>query len=142
MNCIYLNSTKMDFQSTTTRQQRDTVDNFGPGGFFQISYLSIFSKSCCLLWSLRQSASSSMPEFNICKLCKSCDDFVSLTWNFNMLTTSCHHYSLIIFYWSLIKRLFSSCCLIYKWILFCILRQFVFWKFITCQKERISCVFA
>jgi len=26
-----------------------------------------------------------------------------LTWNFNMLTTPCHHYSLIIFYWSLIE---------------------------------------
>lgn len=58
--------------------------------FFQISYLSILSQSCCLLWSLRQSASSSMPEFSICKLCKSCDDFVSLTLNYYMLTT-CHH---------------------------------------------------
>jgi hypothetical protein len=94
--------------------------------------LSILSKSCCFLWSFRQSASSSMPKFSICKLCKSCDDFVSLTWNYYMLTT-CHH-SFIIFYWkSLRKRLFSSCCLASEFYL-AELRRFVFLK-IPCVKK-------
>ena len=84
-------------------QSSSKIQWIGPGGFLRISNLSNLKPSCCFLWSFRQSASPSMPKFSIYELCKSCDDFVSLTWNFNMLTTSCHHYSLIIFYWSLIE---------------------------------------
>lgn len=47
---LVLNLNELDFQSTTTRQQRDTVDNFGPGGLFpDFIFVHLLSKSCCLL---------------------------------------------------------------------------------------------
>lgn len=59
---LVLNLNELDFQSTTTRQQRDTVDNFGPGGFFPdfifvhlvaILLLIVIFKAKCLFFYAR-----------------------------------------------------------------------------------------